>query len=115
GVDRCVRRIVPVALVLRHRPVASPALYRGRLASRGTPGADVQRTAENPDAVRHPVDRRAPVRLLPVCTASGVLQPGRVAPPRPGRAIRRPRGPTRRGPGAEPVRDPSLARAPRTG
>ena len=57
------------ALLFRHRPIAGAALHRRRLAAREPPRADVQRAAEDPDAVPHPAARRACVRLLPVRAA----------------------------------------------
>ena len=46
------RRLLPGALVLRHRPVAGAALPVGALGHREPPGAAVQRPAQDPDAVR---------------------------------------------------------------
>ena len=43
ALDRPARRVVSLALVLRHRPVAGAALHRRRLAARGPPRPDVQR------------------------------------------------------------------------
>ena len=51
------RRLLPGAGVLRHRPVAGAALPVGPLDHREPPGPAVQRRAQDPDAVRHPVHR----------------------------------------------------------
>ena len=67
-------RLLPGAVVLRHRPVAGTALpgwpFRHREPSRPA----VQRPAEDSDAVRHSADRCAGVRLLPVHAAADVLR-----------------------------------------
>ena len=68
------RRLLPGAVVLRHRPVAGAALPLGPLGHREPPRPAVQRPAQDPDAVRHPVHRRDGVRLLPVHAAADLLQ-----------------------------------------
>ena len=71
------RRLLPGAVVLRHRPVAGAALPVGALGDREPPGPAVQRPAQDPDAVPDPVRRRDGVRLLPVPAAAGLLQRAR--------------------------------------
>ena len=80
--------LLPRAVVLRHRPVAGPALPLGGVAPREPARADVQRRAQDPHAVLHPAAGDDGVRLLPVRAAAGLLQPGGVgerAEARPGR------------------------------
>ncbi len=66
------------AVVLRHRPVAGPALPLGDVAPREPARADVQRRVQDPHAVLHPAPGDDGVRLLPVRAAAGLLQPGGV-------------------------------------
>ena len=68
-------RLLPGALVLRHRPVAGPAVPLRCVAPREPAGADVQRRAQDPHAVLHPAAGDDGVRLLPVRGAAGLLQP----------------------------------------
>ena len=96
------RRLLPAALVLRHRPVAGAALPHRQLGGAQPARSAVQRSRQGADAVRDPAARRGGVRVLPVRRAAGVLQPaGARECPRlvRGRGDRRPRGELRRGGG----------------
>ena len=70
------RRAVRAARLLRHRPVAGAALSGRRAVTESRLGPAVQRPAQGPDAVLHPLRRGDGVRLLPVHPAAAVLQPG---------------------------------------
>ena len=107
--------LLPRAVVLRHRPVAGPALPLGDVAPREPARPDVQRRAQDPDAVLHPAAGDDGVRLLPVRAAAGVLQPGRVGARAGARPRRSPAGPgaaVRRAPRREAARRRGLALRP---
>ena len=73
----CLGGVLSVAVLFRHRPVASAALHRRRVAARKPAGSDVQRGVQDPDAVLHPAAGRHGLCLLPVRDAAGVLQRSR--------------------------------------
>ena len=89
------RRLLPGAVVLRHRPVAGAALPVGPLDHREPARAAVQRHAEDPDAVPHPV-RRASWSSCSTsstrrrCSSTSPLRAKRPGD-RAGRRVRRPR------------------------
>ena len=64
--DRPARRIFPIAVVFRHRPVAGAALPIRLVSAREPAGPDVQRHAQDSHAVLHPAARRHGFCLLPV-------------------------------------------------
>ena len=68
------RRLLPGAVLLRDRPVAGAALPVGALDHREPAGPAVQRPAQDPDAVPHPVRRRDGLRVLPVHQPPLLLQ-----------------------------------------
>ena len=105
--------LLPGALLLRHRPVAGPALSLGGVVAREPARPDVQRRVQDPDAVLHPPAGSPGVRLLSVRAAAGLLQRGGLGsgdPPRHRRPTARPRATVQRGPRPEAAPDRPLAR-----
>ena len=69
------RRVLPAALVLRHRPVAGAALPHRPVGDAEPARAALQRHGQGPDAVRDPAAGSHGVRVLPVRGAADLLQP----------------------------------------
>ncbi len=67
-------------VLLRHRPIAGAALSLGLLPARKPAGVDVQRRAQNSDAILHPAARRHGICLLSIRTTAGLLQSSGLEP-----------------------------------
>ncbi len=79
------RRVLPVPVVLRHRPEPGAALPGGEVGRRSALVAVDERLLEDPAPVAGADRRRADVHVLPVHAAADALQPG----PRTGGASQR--------------------------
>ncbi len=96
AVERARRRDVPLDGLLRVRSEPGPALPLGP-HPHGKPSlAALQRLPQGPDAVPHPADGRARVRLLPLSRDAAPVEPGRARPARGGRRSSGPRPPAGR-------------------